>query len=188
MRTIHSGWRFRAGLLAGASVALVAGASVLTLTAANIEVGTLLVRTTAERPAPETDAIRSIIEKYARSVDAADTELAATIWSKSADVSFIHPRGHEHGWQEVKRNIYETAMGATFSERKLTPRDFVVNVYGDVAWAEFYWDFVAKLRSNGAEMKTSGRETQIYRKADGRWELVHVHYSGMPVTAARQGS
>jgi ketosteroid isomerase-like protein len=68
----------------------------------------------------------------------------------------------------------------------LTVRDVTVHVYGDSAWAEFYWRFVAKLRSNGSTVVTDGRETQIYRKVDrDRWALVHVHYSGMPVTRER---
>jgi ketosteroid isomerase-like protein len=78
-------------------------------------------------------------------------------------------------------------MGAMFSERKLTPRDIVVHVYGDAGWAEFYWDFAAKLKGDGASLKTKGRETQVFRKNDGRWALVHVHYSSMPVTGQRKG-
>jgi ketosteroid isomerase-like protein len=142
--------------------------------------------TTGQAPS-DADAIRTIIEKYAKSIDRADTALAAELWSKSPDVSFIHPRGHERGWEEVKQNMYEKTMGAMFSERKLTPRDVVVHVHGDSAWAEFYWDFTAKLKGNGPTIKTKGRETQIFQKAGGRWQLVHVHYSGMPVTGQRAG-
>jgi len=47
--------------------------------------------------------------------------------------------------------------------------------------AEFYWDFVAKLRKDGSPITTHGRETQVYRKMQDGWRLVHVHYSGMPV-------
>jgi uncharacterized protein (TIGR02246 family) len=131
-------------------------------------------------------AIRGLISTYARAVDEADVNLAATVWSTTPDTSFIHPRGHEHGWEAVK-GFYEKAMGETFSERKLTVRDVVVHAYGDSAWAEFYWDFVAKMRKDGTPLTTHGRETQIYRKRSGRWSLVHVHYSGMPVVEERQG-
>ena len=73
-------------------------------------------------------------------------------------------------------------MGETFSERKLNVTDIVVHAYPDMAWAEFNWNFVAKLRSDGSTLTSRGRESQVYRKTDGRWRLVHVHYSGMPVT------
>lgn len=64
-------------------------------------------------------------------------------------------------------------------------QDLVVHAYADTAWAEFYWDFVGRLRSDGNTLMTHGRESQVYRKTDGRWRLVHVHYSGMPAAAER---
>jgi ketosteroid isomerase-like protein len=131
--------------------------------------------------------INGLITRYAQSVDAADTKLASEIWAISADVSFIHPLGHEHGWEAVKTNVYTKLMGEIFSERKLAVKDIVVHAYPDTAWAEFYWDFVARLRSDGTTLMTHGRETQVYRKIDGRWRLVHVHYSGMPAAGKRGG-
>jgi ketosteroid isomerase-like protein len=139
---------------------------------------------TAQDPAAE---IQKVIDKYARSINLADTTLAAEIWSSGPDVSMIHPRGHEHGWQQVKQNFYEKTMGATFSERTLKPREIKIHVLGDAAWAEFYWDFEAKFKSDGRPLTTKGRETQIYKKSADGWRIVHVHYSGMPVTGERQG-
>ena len=128
-------------------------------------------------------AIEKQIQKYTAAADAADPKLAAEVWSNTDDVSFIHPQGHEHGWEQVK-TFYLDRMGAPFSQRKLTVHDVKIHVMGDVAWAEFYWHFTATLRSDGRILHTDGRETQIYRKPAGhRWELVHVHYSGPPVTS-----
>jgi len=131
--------------------------------------------------------ITGLITRYAQSIDAADSRLASEIWATTADVSFIHPLGHEHGWEAVKTNVYAKLMGETFSERKLAVKDIVIHAYPDTAWAEFYWDFQAKLRSDGTMLTTHGRESQVYRKIDGRWRLVHVHYSGMAVTGKHQG-
>ena len=141
----------------------------------------------ASAPGADQAAIRSLIATYARSIDAADAVLASTVWASTPEVSFIHPRGHEHGWPAIRTNVYEQMMGQTFTERKLSVKDIVVSCYGDAAWAEFYWDFAAKLRTDGSAVATHGRETQVYRKIDGAWRLVHVHYSGMPVTGERQG-
>jgi Xaa-Pro aminopeptidase len=135
----------------------------------------------------ESDAIKGLIAKYAKSIDGADTALAAEIWLDSPDVSFIHPLGHEHGFEQIKQNVYTRLMGETFSERKLSIHDVSVHVYGDSAEAEFYWDFAAKFRKDGSPLTTHGRETQLYHKEQGRWRLIHVHYSGMPVTGERQG-
>src|SRR5712692_3108891 len=135
----------------------------------------------------EIKTIRNLIEKYAKSVDGADTNLAAQVSLDSPDVSFIHPLGHEHGFEQIKQNVYTRLMGETFSERKLSVHDVSIHIYGNAAWAEFYWDFAAKFRRDGYPLTTHGRETQLYQKEQGRWRLVHVHYSGMPVTGERQG-
>jgi len=133
------------------------------------------------------EEIRRLIGKYTTSIDKADTELASQVWLDSPDVTFIHPVGHEHGFEQIKQNVYRRLMGETFSERKLTVHDVSVHVYHDAAWAEFYWDFVAKFRKDGSLVTTHGRETQIYWKIERRWRLVHVHYSGMPVTEKGEG-
>jgi len=185
MERIRIGSRFRAGLLA--AVAAFVALAVAPLPGRPVKARAQGPRATAGRADSDTDAIRGLVEKYAKSIDGADTTLASEIWSKSPDVSFIHPRGHERGWEEVKKNVYQDLMSATFSERKLTPRDVVIHVLGDAAWAEFYWDFSARFKNGGQPLKTKGRETQVFQKTNGRWKLVHVHYSGMPVTAKREG-
>lgn len=133
-----------------------------------------------------TNEIQKVIEQYSKSIDAADTTLAAEIWDTSQSVTFIHPRGHERGWEKVKENFYGKTMGANFTERKLTVRDVTVHVLGDSAWAEFYWEFNAK-HKDGNPMTTKGRETQVFRKTQKGWRIVHVHYSGMPRTGQREG-
>jgi Xaa-Pro aminopeptidase len=133
------------------------------------------------------EEIKSLVVKYAESVDRADTELASKIWRDSPESSFIHPLGHERGFEQIKQNVYKRLMGETFSERKLSPRDISIQMLGDAAVVEFYWDFVAKFRKDGSSITTHGRETQVYRRTPEGWRLVHVHYSGMPVTDQRQG-
>jgi uncharacterized protein DUF4440 len=131
--------------------------------------------------------IQRLVATYAKSVGDADTTLAAQVWLDSAEVSFVHPLGHEHGFDQIKQNVYKHLMHDTFSERKLTPRDIAIHLHGNSAWVEFYWDFNAKFRKDGSPITTHGRESQVYWKMPNGWRLVHVHYSGMPVTQERQG-
>jgi ketosteroid isomerase-like protein len=134
------------------------------------------------------EEIKGLIAKYARSVSEADTDLASQIWWNSPEASFIHPLGHEHGFEQIKENVYKKLMGGMFSERNLRIHDLSVQVLGDAAVAEFLWDFVAKPRKDDSPVTTHGRETQVYRKTPDGWRLVHVHYSGMPVTPEHRGS
>ena len=131
------------------------------------------------------EEIKNLIAKYAKSVSDADGDLASQIWWNSPEASFIHPLGHEQGFPQIKQNVYTRLMGGMFSERKLSVHDVAVQVLGDAAVAEFYWDFTAKLRRDGSPVTTHGRETQVYRRMPGGWRLVHVHYSATPDTQDR---
>src|SRR5208337_4791325 len=61
--------------------------------------------------ASDATEIRALIARYTKSIDDADTALGSEIWSDSPDDSFIHPRGEAHGWDEIKRSVYEDLMG-----------------------------------------------------------------------------
>lgn len=122
--------------------------------------------------------IRAQIAGYAKSVNDLDLDLAAQVWWDSPEVSFIHPLGHDHGFAQIKQDIYQNIMGGLFSERHLHPHDIAVHLYGDSALAEFYWDFNATMKTDGSAVTTHGRETQVYERQQGEWRLIHVHYSG----------
>lgn len=137
----------------------------------------------------EKQALNALLVRYAHSINAADTVEAATVWRTSPDVSFIEPRGTEMGWQQVKNNFYAQVMGQTFTKRQLHihPESIALHVYQGTAWAQFEWDFAATFRDSGKPVVTKGRETQILQKTAQGWRIVHVHYSGLPVTGAGQG-
>lgn len=118
-----------------------------------------------------------------QAVDDADPKLASTVFLTTQDASFISPVGEEHGWSQIADDVFVKLMGQTFSNRHLVAvGEPVIHIYGDAAVAEYDWDFQATLRSNGAPVHTSGRESQFYVKFAGKgWKLVHVHYSGPAV-------
>ena len=122
-------------------------------------------------------AIHRLLDQYAKAVDTVDLKLLGEIWSHSAEVSFIYPLGEEHGFDAIEQNVFEKVMGGMFSTRDLKMHDVAINVNGDSAWSEFRWDFHATLRKDGSALTTHGVETQVYRKENGQWRLVHVHYS-----------
>ncbi len=143
----------------------------------------------AQSPEPVRSQIRALIDQYTHSIDVADPELGAKIWLTTAEASFIHPLGEESGWDQIAADVYGKLMGQTFSKRSLKlAEEPMIHVFGDAAVAEFHWDFVATLRSNGSEVHTKGRESQVYVKLPDRgWRLVHVHYSGPAMAMPSSG-
>ncbi len=143
-------------------------------------------------PAPgaaaELAAVRAVLHHYVLSINSADVALARTVWADRDDISFIHPLGHEVGWEQIKTNVYQKLMGELFSARTLTIKKLSIKPHGESAIAEFYWEFNATFRKDGTDLKTLGRETQVlWKDRNGTWKLAHVHYSGMPTNVLRMG-
>jgi ketosteroid isomerase-like protein len=128
-------------------------------------------------PAKDVAAIHQLEQEYTHAVDTVDLDLLGRIWSHAPEVSFIYPLGEERGYDAIAQNVFTKVMGGMFSARDLQLHDVSVHVNGKSAWAEFGWVFHATMRTNGAAVTTRGVETQIYRKEEGQWRLVHVHYS-----------
>lgn len=89
--------------------------------------------------------IAAILQDYARATNELDLDLAEEIWSQEPGVSFIHPRGHQRGWPEIRQNFYVDTMGR-LPKRRLEIGGFEVHLLtNDAAWCDFYWTFEASL-------------------------------------------
>ena len=139
----------------------------------------------AQKESKSVKEIKQLIEDYKVSINKADTILGAKVWADVPEVTFIHPRGHEKGWKGIKDNFYGM-FRTMFKTRDLKSNNEIINVYGDVAWIEFYWVFDATF-NDGNIIQTKGRETQILKKIGNQWQIVHVHYSGLAMTGEKQG-
>lgn len=81
-------------------------------------------------------AIMEVLADYRLSINQADTTLGKKVFLTNENISFIHPRGHQHGWKEVKTNIYGM-FDSKFSQRDLKSSNETVTLYGDMAVLEF---------------------------------------------------
>jgi len=131
--------------------------------------------------------IRDLIKQYCESINQADVEIAEKFWLTSSKATFIHPKGHEIGWEMIKQNFYLGLMQTMFNERILIPGDITINIFGETAIVEFYWKFDA-IFIDGESLHTEGRDSQIFIKdEEKKWRLTHIHYSSMPVIGEREG-
>ena len=120
----------------------------------------------------------ALVSQYVRSVNEADTVFASGFWSKTAEVSYFSPDGTYAGWEGVKK-VYQDFKNK-FIVRKLSVSNLNFSYSRDVSWVTFFWDFNGILKNGNTPVETTGRETQIWKKINMEWRLVHVHYSERP--------
>lgn len=125
------------------------------------------------------ELIKNLLDKYVKSVNECDVELAALFWDNEDGVSFIHPNGYEHSFEEVKQHFYLQTMGM-FSKRDLRLKDIKARTFGEIAFLEFRWDFYAEFKDSGEKIHTQGRETQFLILRNGEWKISNIHYSLEP--------
>ena len=134
--------------------------------------------------------IKKILGEYIKSIIECNYDLPRRIWTTHGSPTFIHPRGHEKGWNEIENNFYRKTMYEMFKNRllKITGEP-EIRIYRDnTSVVEFYWDFVASFQDSGEEIHTTGRESQVLIKQDdGEWKIEHIHYSRPPATHKNEG-
>ncbi|HVN58470.1 MAG TPA: nuclear transport factor 2 family protein [Bacteroidales bacterium] len=120
----------------------------------------------------------TLVSQYVKSINDADTSLALAIWAKTADISHFNPQGTFYGWDGVKK-VYRTFKD-NFTSRNLTFSDLRYSYSNEVSWVTFRWKFEGTLKSTNQLARTRGLETQVWKKVNHEWRLVHVHYSEVP--------
>ena len=101
-----------------------------------------------------------------------DASSMKDIWSQSATVTTMHPiGGREVGREQVLGSFRKVAELASAGEVKLT--DAIVQVTGDVGYELGIERGRIKLAGHYAAIEH--RVTNIYRRENGAWVIVHHH-------------
>jgi ketosteroid isomerase-like protein len=96
----------------------------------------------------------------------------ADIWSHSATVTTMHPiGGREVGWDQVKGPWGQVSELASDGEIRL--KDQLIQVSGDVAYEVGIEQGQFKLA--GEQISVEHRVTNVYRREQGTWKIVHHH-------------
>ena len=111
-----------------------------------------------------------------------DTSAMFDICSQAGDATTMHPLGgRQVGWPEVRAS-WEMAAGA-ISSGSVEVSDLLVTLLGDDA-AYTIGTEIGSATVGGATASFSGRCTNVYRREDGAWKLVHHHVDLLPDMAA----
>ena len=101
-----------------------------------------------------------------------DASSMADIWSHSATVTTMHPiGGREVGWDEVKGPWGQVAQLASGGQINLN--DQLIQVSGDMAYEVGTEQGQATMA--GEQVVFNHRVTNIYRRENGAWKIVHHH-------------
>ena len=101
-----------------------------------------------------------------------DASPMADVWSHDAYVTTLHPiGGRQTGWDEVRGSFDGVAELASSGRVEL--REQSIQVVGDLAYeigVEYGQATIA-----GERIAIEQRVTNIYRRQDGVWRIVHHH-------------
>lgn len=108
---------------------------------------------------------------------AGDASALSDIWAHTESVSTLHPIGRrEVGWDAVRKSFEEVAHGSTGGRVEIS--DQLICVMGDVAYeiGVEHAQFAVAERP----LTVNSRFTNIYRRENGTWKIVHHHGDKSP--------
>ena len=106
-----------------------------------------------------------------------DPGLMASAWSHGPEVTALHPiDGREIGWEAVKASFERFAQIA--ADGNIDLKDQLIHVDGDVAYELGVEQGECKL--DGHPVAIKHRVTNIYRREDGGWRMIHHHSDTSP--------
>jgi len=124
----------------------------------------------------DADAVLEANDGFYRAFESLDIVKMAEAWLQAPDVKVVHPGWPLlSGWEPVMRSwerIFESASMMSF-----TIADAEATVEGDWAWVSCTENLMSV--QNGQVSEGKVQATNIYKRVEGRWLLMHHH--GSPV-------
>ena len=110
-----------------------------------------------------------------------DASSMPDIWSHSTTVTTLHPiGGREVGWDEVKGPWDQVAQLSAGGQVNLN--DQLIQVSGDMAYEVGLEQ--GQFTMAGEQVAIDQRVTNIYRRENGAWKIVHHHSDTSPAMLA----
>ena len=130
------------------------------------------------------DEIRQASEQFYaalnRTIINGDPGPMIEVWSHGSDVTAMHPTGgRETGWEEVRASWQQAAQGMSVSGGQVSLEDLVViPLSDDVAYT--LGTEHGHLKVGNETVSIDWRVTNIYRREEGEWKMVHHHTDFSP--------
>lgn len=125
------------------------------------------------------------LEQYKRLVHTQEEADAAGLWADHCDCSLISGGTVFKGTEAIQKDFLGLIRQA-YSEIQLVSDQVEIRMIDDrCALIVFEYHTECTRRETNEPYGILGLETQIYVKEQDDWRLVHVQYSGKPVSSAQ---
>lgn len=123
------------------------------------------------------EEVRAVSDRFYTGLSRMDVSALPEVWSHREDVTTMHPMGGaQTGWDEVRASFEQAAGTMTDSHVELL--DQRIYAGEDLAYETGVERGSAKLAGEPVEFEH--RVTNVYRREDGRWKMVHHHTDVSP--------
>jgi ketosteroid isomerase-like protein len=120
------------------------------------------------------EAVVTANDRFYRAFESLDIKEMEEVWSTDGSVQCIHPGwGLLSGWADVRDSwvrIFNNTSAMSF-----TPHVLHVSVEGPIAWVVCLEDI--DTRHGDTEHNSQVLATNVFKRVDDRWLLVHHHTS-----------
>ena len=132
----------------------------------------------ADATSPETKAVNAAFDRYILGWQKGDIDMLSSAYAHDARLTAYWPDPTRplrlESWTTVKENLKEVfdlihKMDLDFDQRQ-------IDVYGDVAVVSSHWVW----HHASGPFFEHGRATFIFKKAGGKWLIIHEHSSVTP--------
>ena len=114
-----------------------------------------------------------------------DAKPLTDVWSHDKSVTTMHPiGGRQVGWDKVQE-LFKQVAGIS-SEGQVKLDEQILQVTGDVAY-EVGTEH-GKVKFNGKPYPIEHRVTNLYRRENGAWKIVHHHTDSSMATMGIMGN
>jgi len=122
--------------------------------------------------------VQAVLDNYAKAWETSDFELFSNVFSHDSDLVIFSavPSKSLAGWDAFQEDVQKTFAESEGIE--IAFRDVAINIHGsgNLAWVTSREDW--KLMYQDQPVSDEGaRMTWILEKRDGRWVVVHAHWS-----------
>jgi ketosteroid isomerase-like protein len=101
-----------------------------------------------------------------------DASAMSSVWAHNNDVTALHPiGGRQEGWDDTRSSFEQ--VGSLASGGQVQLRNQMIQVGTDLAYEVGVEE--GEITLAGEHIAISQRVTNIYRREDGAWKMVHHH-------------